>query len=278
MSNIHGLGDYEREPSRGGGAPQYGQSMVLGTSPDNIRCIDMFFPGFTWKAFILWISVVQALMFVVSCIVGSVELIPTPSALKLLGASYGPCVQVGQVWRFVTPIFLHGSIFHLMFNVFYQMRLGFPLEQQFGYWRCILLYFASGIAGNCLSMAWAPCSPAVGASTSVFGYIGLMFASMALHWHAIQNREAMIFNVIMFAVVTIMFSIAPGSNIDWRGHMGGCLGGAFIGVLMHHNMDNKPSWFQLAFTMSIGLLAGLYVSCIAVIFAIPMSSRGCSPC
>lgn len=253
--------------------------MSFGVAPENVRCIDVFFPGFTWKSFILWVSAVQAVVFVVSCIMGSVELVPTNGSLNTLGSAYGPCVQEGQVWRFVTPIFLHGNIFHLMFNVFFQMRMGFPLERSFGLQRFVLLYFAAGVAGNSLSMAWAACGSSVGASTSGFGLIGLLFAQLALQFHIINNRENMIFNIIMFAIIAIMFSIAPNSNIDWRGHLGGWLAGFGIGTLMHYNMENKPRWYQIAFYSAICSLLGLYISTITVIFAIPMvESRGCSRC
>lgn len=268
-SNIHSLGDYREQRS----GPQYGMQQI-GPNPADIRCIDLFFPGFTVKSFILWVSVFQAICFFAACIVGSVELVPTGTKMDALGS----CAAVGQVWRFVTPIFMHASIMHLMFNCFFQMRMGFPLERQFTVWRIVLLYFASGIAGNCVSMAWTPCVPGVGSSTSGFGLIGLIFAQMALQWHMVTNRDGMIFNIVMFIFISVMFTLAPNSNIGWRSHLGGWAAGFLIGIIMHHAMDNKPSWYNIGFTSAIVGLVGLYTSTLAVLYAIPMDSRGCPPC
>ena len=50
---------------------------------------------------------------------------PPTGALIDMGAKYGPLVKYKyQVWRLITPIFLHGSIFHIFFNLFIQFLIG----------------------------------------------------------------------------------------------------------------------------------------------------------
>jgi len=47
---------------------------------------------------------------------------PDTSAFRTLGAKYGPFNRAGQVYRFITPIFLHAGIFHLLMNLIAQVR------------------------------------------------------------------------------------------------------------------------------------------------------------
>jgi rhomboid protease GluP len=50
-----------------------------------------------------------------------------------------------ELWRLITPIFLHVGIFHLALNMLGQIPLGFDLERSIGTWRFIIVYFISGI-------------------------------------------------------------------------------------------------------------------------------------
>jgi len=94
------------------------------------RCIDIVFPGFTWYSFVLWISVVQILVYVASLILGSYALTPNlyvrsftyeqlrcRISLNNLGASKGTAIASGQVWRLVTPLFLHAGFWHILVSI-----------------------------------------------------------------------------------------------------------------------------------------------------------------
>jgi GlpG protein len=57
-------------------------------------------------------------------------------------------VKSGQVWRLVTPIFLHGGPIHLLFNMSALWLLGGAVETVRGRWRMAFLVLASAIASN----------------------------------------------------------------------------------------------------------------------------------
>ena len=78
----------------------------------------------------------------------------------------------GQVWRFVTSIFLHGGITHLMYNMFALFFFGIALEKFIGSKRFLLVYFASGIIANIISINFYPSS--LGASGAIMGIIGAL--------------------------------------------------------------------------------------------------------
>lgn len=61
-----------------------------------------------------------------------------------------------QWFRFITPVFLHGGVLHLLFNLLFQMRTGADLERDMGWWRFAIIYMTSGIAGFIFGGNFAP--------------------------------------------------------------------------------------------------------------------------
>ncbi len=72
----------------------------------------------------------------------------------MLGASWGPAVARGQIWRLVCPMLLHANMMHLFFNVFFQLRIGFGMERQFGKSKMRILYLACAVIGNLVRKRW----------------------------------------------------------------------------------------------------------------------------
>jgi len=77
-----------------------------------------------------------------------------------------------QVWRFVTAIFLHGSVTHLAYNLFALFFFGIALEKLIGSKRFLFVYFFSGILANIISLNFYPSS--LGASGAIMGIIGAL--------------------------------------------------------------------------------------------------------
>jgi GlpG protein len=57
-------------------------------------------------------------------------------------------VEHGQVWRLVTPIFIHFGLIHLIFNMTLLYRLGGEVEGRRGPWRLLLLVLAIAVPSN----------------------------------------------------------------------------------------------------------------------------------
>src|SRR5829696_7377186 len=82
---------------------------------------------------------------------------------------FTPRYALLQPWTFITYMFLHGSITHILFNMLGLYFFGSRVEERLGSRRFLTLYFISGIAGALLSMFFARNASVIGASGAVFG-------------------------------------------------------------------------------------------------------------
>jgi len=147
--------------------------------------------------------------------------------LMLFGARINESIRAGQLWRLITPVFLHGSPAHIFFNMYALFSIGSFLERQFGHGRFLLLYFLGALSGNVFSFLLTGGGFSVGASTAVFGLV----AAEAIFFH--QNRglfgglaRRAIGNAVFIIAVNLFIGLSPG--IDNWGHVGGLLGGAIF--------------------------------------------------
>jgi membrane associated rhomboid family serine protease len=68
-----------------------------------------------------------------------------------------------------------------------QLRLGWTLERQNGFWRIGPIYILSGFAGNLASCIFLPNTITVGASGAAFGLGGVLVADLILNWTIVQR-------------------------------------------------------------------------------------------
>jgi len=143
-----------------------------------------------------------------------------------LGMKINQAILDGQYWRLVTPMFLHGSLLHIGFNVYALYILGRPVERYFGHLRYLGLFLLSGITGNLFSFLFTS-SPSLGSSTAIFG----LLAAEGVFIY--QNRELFgerfataLRQIVQVALINFLIGLSPG--IDNWGHLGGLLGGIFF--------------------------------------------------
>jgi GlpG protein len=82
-----------------------------------------------------------------------------------------PAIEHGQVWRLLTPIFLHAGPLHLIFNMWWLYDLGNLIEGRIGSWRFAALVLVIALTSNC-SQYVATGPNFVGMSGVVFGLFG----------------------------------------------------------------------------------------------------------
>lgn len=140
-----------------------------------------------------------------------------------LGAKVNSAIAAGEIWRLVTPIFLHVGILHVGVNMYSLYVIGPPVERLFGLPRMLTVYLLSGIAGVAFSLAFST-APSVGASGAIFGLLGALGGFLFLHRRifgragSVQLRQ-----IALVAVINLAIGLSPG--IDNWGHLGGLIAG-----------------------------------------------------
>ena len=144
--------------------------------------------------------------------------------LLFFGAKINERILLGEIWRFLTPAFLHGSILHLGFNMYALFSIGPSLERKYGGISFTLLYGIGAIFGNVLSFLLSP-NVSLGSSTAIFGLIAAQGVYIYSNRHLLgSTAKPMLMNVIFMVMVNLFLGLSPG--IDNWGHLGGLIGGS----------------------------------------------------
>jgi membrane associated rhomboid family serine protease len=134
------------------------------------------------------------------------------------------------LWQLVTYIFLHGSLFHLIFNLFALWMFGCQLERQWGTKNFLKYFFVTGIGAGISYALVRPdqLGPVIGASGAIYGILlayGMIFPNKMIYvWFLFPIRAK--YFVIIFGVIELYASIAgTGGGIAHIAHLGGMVFG-----------------------------------------------------
>lgn len=143
------------------------------------------------------------------------------------GAKSNYWIEQGQFWRLLTPIFLHGGILHIGFNMYALSILGREMERFYGHFRFLVLYLVTGFTGFVVSYLFTSAS-SVGASTAIFGLLGA-YAVFIFRNRAVfgRNSQRILRNLGQVLLINLIIGLSPG--IDNWGHLGGLIGGVALG-------------------------------------------------
>jgi rhomboid protease GluP len=151
-----------------------------------------------------------------------------PQVLLRFGAKVNSRIVGGQIWRLVTPIFLHIGMVHLAFNTYAIYVFGTQIEHAFGPIRYLAIYMLSGVAGALGSFIFSP-HPSAGASGAIFGLVGTEAAFFYRYRRAFGRAgQQRLYNILIVIGYNLAFTFAA-SNIDVWGHLGGLLAGTALG-------------------------------------------------
>ncbi len=174
------------------------------------------------------------------------------------GALFGPAiVHQHEYWRLVTSGFLHYSVLHIAFNMFFLYIMGAMLEPAIGHLNFAVLYFTSLLAGSFGALLFTPDALTVGASGACFGVLGGLFVVARARRISIWSS-----GLGPTLLINIVFSLSV-RGISIGGHLGGFVGGAIAGWLIVELAERRRNQ-PLAIAACVLLAAASIAGAIAV--------------
>ncbi len=147
----------------------------------------------------------------------------------------------GEWWRFVSHMFTHGGLIHILSNGYFLYAIGNLLEEFYGGRKILFIYLLSGLAGAGLSLALQSYRiPMVGASGAIMGLLGCAITFAIRHKRQIppRVRKDLIFNfIVVFALIVgsgfVFNRWSPGGLvIDNWAHLGGGIAGLLLAMFV----------------------------------------------
>ncbi|MCA9047763.1 MAG: rhomboid family intramembrane serine protease [Planctomycetaceae bacterium] len=160
------------------------------------------------------------------------------------------------VTTLLSCIFLHGSVMHLLGNMWFLWVFGDNVEDRMGSSGYLLFYLGSGIAASLTHYAFQPQSvvPTIGASGAVAGVMG---AYMWLYPHARVLTVIPIFFILQTIIVpapvflgiwfvlqlvqgTYSMGAAEAAGVAWWAHAGGFAFGFAVAWMLGSRRPTQP--------------------------------------
>jgi membrane associated rhomboid family serine protease len=157
-----------------------------------------------------------------------------------------------QWWRLISAIFMHGGVIHLAMNVGFFWQTGTAMEENYGTWRIVVIYFLSGIGGFMFGNTVNNNAPTVGASGSIFGILGVVLLDLLLNFKLVQKRWKELGRMILMIIGSLAFGLLP--LIDNFAHLGGFVIGVISGLLLIPSITFGKWDARLKTAMRIGSL------------------------
>jgi len=192
-------------------------------------------PGFGYRL----TSGVKTLI-IINSIIYLLQLFFLNQLLTLFGLIPQAVYHNFMLWQLVTYMFLHGDIFHLLFNMLALWMFGSNIEASWGTKKFVRYYFLCGIAGGITTCLFSPDAtiPSIGASAAIFGILvayGMMFPNSIILLFGLFPMKARHF-VILFGAIELLACLRY--TPDGIGHFAH-LGGMVAGYLYLKNMFTK---------------------------------------
>ncbi|CAK9824140.1 Rhomboid-related protein 3 [Anthophora retusa] len=198
------------------------------------------------------ISILEIVLFLYDVIVYKSPSIEGPAATLFV---YNPHKRY-QAWRYLTYMFVHVGVFHLVVNLLVQIMLGIPLEMVHQWWRVLIIYVAGVIAGSLGTSVSDPSVYLAGASGGVYALITAHVATILMNW---SQMEFAVLQLLVFLVVTVVdisqaiynrYVLETNDQIGYVAHFAGAIAGLLVGINVLRNLEVK-TWEKVVWWASI---------------------------
>lgn len=206
------------------------------------------FSGFLRSTVVKSLVITNAVVFVIQIILGLAD--RGFWFIKLFGLTPILITYKFFIWQFVTAMFLHGSFFHMLFNMLFLVFFGPELEMLWGKRRFLSFYLGVGVLANLFMYLLNIHSetPTIGASGAIYGVVGAFAAyfpdrQIILYIFPIAMKYFVLFILIIPAFLgTIGAEGSPG--VAHAVHIAGVLLGIAYAKAEWHRVGTWKLWFK----------------------------------
>jgi membrane associated rhomboid family serine protease len=157
-----------------------------------------------------------------------------------------------QLWRFITPMFVHVNLPHLLVNMYSLWIVGPYVEKLYGSAKFIVFWVLTGIAGvvgSYLSVQPRLATggfgrflfkttdiPSAGASGALFGLVGVLFIFGIKFRRELPEgfRRAFGTGMLPIIIINLVIGFIGRGFIDNAAHLGGLLSGAALATVVQY--------------------------------------------
>ncbi len=202
---------------------------MRGRYPSTQSFAPSFGPGPLTPA-IKMIIAANVVMFVLTSVTGR-------ALVEWLGLTPQDTLLGLRIWQPVTYLFLHGGIFHILFNMLALWMFGTELERMWGSRYFTKYYFVTGLgaAATQIVLAFMPggfgdqmyLTTTIGASGAIFGVLlayALYFPNRTILFMFIFPLPAKIF-VMIIGAIALYSAMGGGGGVAHSAHLGGLVAG-----------------------------------------------------
>jgi rhomboid protease GluP len=171
-------------------------------------------------------------------------------------------------WRFVTPIFIHVNLPHVLINMYSLWVIGPWVEKLYGSAKFTVFWIVTGIAGVLASYLTVIegsqpgfigafliknyDGPSAGASGALFGLVGVLFVFGIKYRRELPEGFKRAFGTGMLPVILLNLGIGflGRGIIDNAAHMGGLISGAALATVVSYKRPGASAGMTIAWRVA----------------------------
>lgn len=186
-----------------------------------------------------------------------------------------------QWWRFITPMFIHVNLPHVLINMYSLWIVGPYVEKLYGSAKFVVFWVVTGIVGVVASyltvrpgLAGSSLGrfifkiddvPSAGASGALFGLVGVLFIFGIKFRRELPEgfKRAFGTGMLPIIVINLVIGFVGRGFIDNAAHLGGLLAGAGLALAVNYRRPGQSSgiatiWKVLQALSLIVVVLGFY--------------------
>jgi membrane associated rhomboid family serine protease len=184
--------------------------------------------------------------------------------------------EQNQWWRFITPMFIHINLLHLMVNMYSLWVVGPYVEKLYGSAKFVVFWIVTGIAsivasyftvlppgrqvGRLSSFLFKTMDvPSAGASGALFGLVGVLFVFGIKYRRELPEgfKRAFGTGLIPMIALNLFIGFVGRGLIDNAAHLGGFVAGAFMALVIDYRRPGERAGIAITWRV-------LQIACIAL--------------